>query len=233
MCGRFSIFTPEEALRQLFDYGGVPRNLAPRYNIAPTQDVPLVRVAADRRREMIMAHWGLIPAWSKDRSAAARMINARAETVAEKPSFRSAFRKRRCLIPADGFYEWRQEGDIKQPYRIAFVDDAPFAFAGLWEHWPGSSKEPDDGSDNAPVDSCTILTTEANAQLAAIHTRMPVILDPADYAAWLDVENTPIEAAQALLRSDVHEGMRIYRVSRYVSNPRNDGPKCIEPDELV
>ena len=177
MCGRFTLRAPASALATLFD-GTEEPVVVPRYNIAPTQPVLLLRMNADtRHREWAFAIWGLIPSWSKDPSIGARMINARAETVAEKPSFRAAFRRRRCLIPADGFYEWQKQGSRKQPYLIGLTDDQPFALAGLWETWQGP--------DGSLLESCTILTTDPNELMAPLHNRMPVMLAPDDYEQWL------------------------------------------------
>ena len=178
MCGRFLLHTPVDTLQRAFGFAERP-NLRPRYNIAPTQTVPIVRQKDGGGRELALVRWGLIPSWAKEAGIGGRLINARAETVAEKPAFRGAFRKRRALVPADGFYEWRKrEGDRpKQPLLVRRRDGQPFAFAGLWEHWRGPEGE---------VETCTILTTEANAALAPIHDRMPVILDPACYDRWLD-----------------------------------------------
>jgi len=224
MCGRYSITTPEEAVRRHFGYGGPPRNLAPRYNAAPTQALPVVRQAAGGGRTLELLRWGLIPSWSEDESIGGRLINARGETVAEKPAFRSAFRHRRCLVPADGFYEWAGEGKAKQPYRVTLDDGGVFGFAGLWERWDG----PD-----GPVESFAIVTTEAAASIAHIHPRMPVILDPADYGTWLDADTDP-DRAQALLRPCPPERLRAARVSREVNNVRNDDPSVLEapgPDD--
>ena len=179
MCGRFLLHAPVEVLQRAFGFAERP-NLQPRYNIAPTQTVAIVRRKDDGGgRELALVRWGLIPSWAKDASIGGRLINARAETVAEKPAFRGAFRRRRALVPADGFYEWRKrEGDRpKQPLLIRRRDGQPFALAGLWEHWRGPEGE---------VQTCTIVTTAANVVLAPIHDRMPVILDPASYDRWLD-----------------------------------------------
>ncbi len=221
MCGRYSLTTAPEALRRLFDFDTTP-NLAPRYNIAPTQSAPVVRNAANGGRELTMPRWGLIPSWAKDASIGAKTINARSETVAEKPSFRSAFRHRRCLVPADGFYEWRREGEIKQPFRIGMLDGAAFAFAGLWESWSGA----DDGE---ALESFTILTAEANRKLRPIHARMPVILAPEAYDAWLDASPETVDRARALLRPFPEHPMAFYRVSTRVNSPRNDDPDCLKP----
>ena len=210
-------------------------NLPPRYNVAPTQDVPAVRLRAGAR-ELALLRWGLIPAWAKDPSIGLRMINARAETVAEKPSFRSALAKRRCLIVADGFFEWqKQPKGPKQPYFITTVDGEPFAFAGLWERWdkaqearstdPGSAP----GAGGAPVESCTIVTTEANAALRPIHDRMPVMLSPDRFDAWLDVDGWPPERAVDLLKPFPAARIAAVPVSTRVNSVGNDDPGCIEP----
>ncbi len=222
MCGRYSLTTPLEAVRQLFDFPERP-NLAVRVNIAPSQEVAAVRLEAEKAgaRRFVWLRWGLIPSWAKEPGIGNRTINARAETIAEKPAFRAAFRRRRCLIPADGFYEWKTERGRKQPYRIALEGGAPFAFAGLWERWEGS------GAAGA-VESCTIVTTEANARLKAIHHRMPVILAPGAYEAWLDPATAGAEA-QALLRPAPSEWFTAYRVSPKINSPANDDPALIEP----
>jgi putative SOS response-associated peptidase YedK len=234
MCGRYSLTTPVEGLRQLFDFPERP-NLAPRYNIAPTQSVAAVRRAppvAEQSGEsppaggqhLVLLRWGLIPHWAKDASIGSRMINARAETLAEKPSFRAAFHKRRCLIVADGFYEWqKQDKGPKQPYRIARRDGGPFAFAGLWERWR-------DAAAGSLVESCTIVTTEANALLRPIHDRMPVILPPPAFTAWLDPE-TGSEAALALLRPYGGDDLVAYRISLRVNSVANDDDAIIAPLE--
>jgi putative SOS response-associated peptidase YedK len=222
MCGRYSLTSPTEAVRRMFDFPERP-NLAVRVNIAPSQDVAAVRLGADgaSARHFAWLRWGLIPSWAKEPGIGNRMINARAETIAEKPAFRAAFRRRRCLIPADGFYEWKTERGRKQPYRIALEGGAPFAFAGLWERWAGSEEA-------SAVESCTIVTTEANARLKAIHHRMPVILAPGAYEAWLDPA-TPGAEAQALLRPAPSEWFTAYRVSPKINSPANDDPALIEP----
>lgn len=223
MCGRYSLTTAPEALRQLFNFVDRP-NFGPRYNIAPTQDVWAVRQRPDGRH-LETLRWGLVPPWAKDLSVGSRMINARGETVAERPAFRSAFRHRRCLIPADGFYEWRTEEGRKQPFRIGLKGGAPFAFAGLWESWT----PPDAGPDTRPVETCTIVTCDANEKLRPIHPRMPVILPEDGYEPWLA---TPEEDAQALLGLLVAypaEEMAFYRVSPRVNNVRNDDADCIAP----
>jgi putative SOS response-associated peptidase YedK len=225
MCGRFTLHTAPGLLAELFDLPAEPY-LAPRYNIAPTQPVAIVRTqGADAAREWALVHWGLIPSWSKDPSIGARLINARAETVEEKPSFRAAFRRRRCLIPTDGFYEWQRVGKAKQPYYITLEEGAPFAFAGLWETWVGP--------DGSALDSCTIVTTEANALMEPLHTRMPVIVDPEDYGLWLgrgaETPKDELGGLVDLLRPYPPERMAARTVSKYVNSPFNEGAECIAP----
>ena len=222
MCGRYLITSTIEAIRRVFDVLDSP-NLPARYNVAPTQQVPAVRLAATGR-ELVQMRWGLVPSWAKDLSIGAKMINARAETVAEKPAFRAAFKRRRCLLPADGFYEWQLGSDkAKQPYVIGLEQDGPFAFAGLWESWKGPEGD--------RIESCTIITTTANEKLSAIHHRMPVILAPADYEAWLGGDGEDTAALLALLRPYPEEDMRARPISRHVNNVRNDDPACLAPAE--
>ena len=215
MCGRYSLTTPVEGIRRLFGFAELP-NLPARYNIAPTQPAPVVRRGGDGRRELALLRWGLVPSWAKDPSIGNRLINARAETVADKPAFRSAFKNRRCLVVADGFYEWRKVGDGKQPYRITLPDGGPFAFAGLWERWAPAGEA---------IESFTIVTTDANPRLRPIHDRMPVILDPADHETWLEGG----AAALALLRPFPGDALAVHAVDRRVNNPRHDDPACIAP----
>jgi putative SOS response-associated peptidase YedK len=192
----------------------------PRYNIAPTQQVATVRARADAgRRELVPLKWGLIPSWAKDPKIATQCLNARGETVAEKPAFRSAFKRRRCLILADGYYEWTGPKGKKQPWRFRLRDNAPFAFAGLWECW-----QPQDGD---PVETCTIVTTEANELAVKYHDRMPVILHPADYSRWLDPENQRVEELIPLLAPYPAEPMIAEPVSTLVNSARNESPDCV------
>jgi len=196
---------------------------APRFNIAPTQPVAVVRSSPsepEHERELAWLRWGLIPGWAKDPSVGSRMINARAETAAEKPSYRAAFRRRRCLVVADGFYEWQRTGKRKQPYFIRMQDDRPFAFAGLWESWEGAAE--------GPVESCTLLTTEPNALVEPIHSRMPVILAEDDYARWLDPTIQEPKAIASLVRPFPAEPMVAFAVSTYVNSPSRDDARCIE-----
>jgi putative SOS response-associated peptidase YedK len=221
MCGRFTLTSPAETVAELFELDDVPV-LTPRYNIAPTQPVAVVRSGQTAGgRELAELRWGLIPSWAKDPSIGSRMINARAEGVAEKPSFRSAFRRRRCLVIADGFYEWQKVGTRKQPHYIHLARRRPFAFAGLWEHW--------EDADGDAVDSCTIITTEPNELIAKLHNRMPVILHPRDYILWLDPGVQALDKVQALLQPYPAKDMFAYAIGTRVNNPSNDTPACIEP----
>jgi putative SOS response-associated peptidase YedK len=220
MCGRFTLTTPTPVLAELFlfpDPGPEP----PRYNVAPTQAVATVRAGADPgHRELAWCRWGLIPSWADDPAIGNRMINARAETAAEKPAFRSVIRHRRCLILADGFYEWQKRDGAKQPYYFRRKDGRPFAFAGLWDRWQDGDKR---------IESCTILTTDANDLLRPVHNRMPVILEPEAYERWLDPAVQKVDEVKPFLQPYRAGDMQSYAVSLVVNNPRNDVPKCIEP----
>ncbi|MBI4842162.1 MAG: SOS response-associated peptidase [candidate division NC10 bacterium] len=221
MCGRFSLGTPASTLATQFELFEAPA-WAPRYNIGPTQSAPtVVRAASQLARRFTLHRWGLIPPWAKDPGIGSRLINARAETVATKPAFRQALRERRCLILADGFYEWQRRGRHKQPFHIRMLDGRPFAFAGLWEHW--------EGPEGTVIDSCTILTTTANELVGALHDRMPVILAPQDYDVWLDPAIQEVERLEPLLRPYPAEEMTAHPVSTRVNNPANDSPACVEP----
>jgi putative SOS response-associated peptidase YedK len=217
MCGRYTLRTPVDTLAERFQIDDTLSSIAAGYNIAPTQGVATVLVE-DGKRKLEMLHWGLIPSWADDPSIGNKMINARAETVAQKPPFRKAFRNHWCLVLADGFYEWQKTANGKQPYYIRMQDDSPFAFAGLWE----SRK---DGSE---VRSATIITTDANDAVASIHNRMPVILHPEDYALWLDPDFDEKEQLTTLLKPYPAEAMEAYPVSRRVNSPSNNEPSCIE-----
>ena len=223
MCGRFTLTSPLEALRELFGFDERP-NLQPRVNIAPTQDVmTLRREASDKPLKVDSARWGLVPAWAKDLSIGAKMINARSETVAEKPAFRKALAERRCLIPADGFYEWKTIEGVKQPFRIVRPDRAPFAFAGLWEVWR-------DKQSGEEVKTCTILTTDAAASIKDIHHRMPVIFTGhEEFETWCAAE-AGRKQLETLLRP--FEGLEAYPVSRAINKVANDDLSLLEPVEL-
>lgn len=221
MCGRFTLTDPDADLAVQFSLPEIP-DMQPRYNIAPTQPVAAVRLSPQSQsREMVLLRWGLIPFWAKEPNIGARLINARSETVAEKPAFRAAFRRRRCLVVADGFYEWQKQNGTKQPFYIHLRFLRPFAFAGLWEHW--------EGADASVIESCTLLTTQPNNLLQPIHNRMPVILHPKDYDLWLDPEIQEAGRLQSLLQPFSTEEMDAYPVSRWVNSPGNDDPRCIEP----
>ena len=225
MCGRFTLHASPEQIAAQFDVAE-PERFADRYNIAPTQPVGIVRLNRDATaREWALVHWGLIPSWAKDPGIGSRMINARGETVAEKPSFRAALKRRRCLVPADGFYEWKRLGSRKQPYYIRLRSHEPFAFAGLWEIWAGA-----DGSE---MESCTVITTTPNELMEELHDRMPVVLAPEDYAQWLgtgrDADRREIEQLQHLIRPFDAAKMEAYPVSTQVNRPMNEGAALIAP----
>jgi putative SOS response-associated peptidase YedK len=219
MCGRYTLTVPVEILAEEFGVTGPLPEVPPSYNIAPTQEVAAV-LTDDGERRLEMLRWGLIPSWADDPGIGSRMINARSETVPEKPSFRRAFRERRCLILADGFYEWKRTNDGKQPYYIRMEGGRPFAFAGLWESWRGGREE---------IRSCTILTTEANDRVSNIHHRMPVILAPEDHELWLDPDVREADPLLPLLAPYPDDVMEAYPVSRFVNRPTNDDPRCVEP----
>ena len=218
MCGRFYLDVPPEDLKQHFDLTIISA-LTPRYNIAPSQEIAAI-LSAQQARKLTRLHWGLIPFWARDKKIGYRTINARAETVDSKPAFRAAFKYRRCLIPASGFFEWKPENG-KRPYCIRSVKQPLIAFAGLHEHW-------DDNKGNS-IDSCTILVTQANARIQPIHERMPVILKPADYSAWLDPGNQDTAKLKSLLVPWPEADTLVYPISRRINNPRNDDPQCVEP----
>lgn len=215
MCGRFTLAISPQELAEAFDLAEAPHDFPPRYNIAPSQPIAaILKTAENPQRHFQFLKWGLIPSWSKDPSIGNRLINARGETVAEKPSFRAAFKRRRCLIPSTGFYEWQKQQGGKQPFLIRRSDQQPFAFAGLWETWED-------------ISTATIITTDANELLEPIHDRMPVILDPDDYDEWLDPDNQDTSALQSLLSPLAGEEMEAYPVSNQVNNPSNDSQECI------
>jgi putative SOS response-associated peptidase YedK len=218
MCGRFTLAVPAAEIADLFEVDA-RLNLRPRYNIAPTQQAPVVRAKKDEGRELTLLRWGLIPAWAKDPAIGNRMINARAESVAEKPAFRAAFKARRCLVPADGFYEWQKAGKGKQPFYIRRKDKQPFAFAGLYERWQNRAE-------GEILDTFTIITTEPNGLMAPIHNRMPVIIPEDDYDRWLDPEET---GDPDLLVPYPEEELTAYPISTWVNSPAHDDARCIEP----
>jgi putative SOS response-associated peptidase YedK len=219
MCGRYTFTSPEEAARALFKYTSPPLNLRPNYNVAPTHDVPIVRNRADGGgREMVQVRWGLIPFWAKDTKIAFSTINARVETVQTSGTYRNAFKSRRCLVVADGFYEWKKldpKGKEKQPYRITLKSGQPFGFAGLWETW---------GKGTDAIVSCTIITGPPNELVAKIHDRMAVILPPEHWDAWLGGT-----AGTEVLKPYPAKLMRAYPVDKRVGNVKNNDAKLLEP----
>ena len=226
MCGRFTLRTPAKVIAEQFGLPLIEQSIAliPRYNIAPTQQVFAVRRAKeDGQRQPALLRWGLIPSWAKDASIGNRMINARGETVDSKPSFRKAFRTRRCLIVADGYYEWQKTDKHKQPFFFHRSDDQPFAFAGLWESWSSKAEEAQ------RIESCTIITTTPNDMSRAVHDRMPVILDAPNYDAWLDCEQKDVQCVLHLIRPASNDFLVADPVNTFVNKPTNDSPACIEP----
>lgn len=226
MCGRY--VTKAEAEIERFWHYGWPGNSPERdlvrqlYNAAPTQRLPVIRIHPERGPELVRLRWGLIPSWARDAGIGVKMINARGETLGEKPAFRAAFRRRRCLVPMAGFYEWQKAGTRKVPHYVHLLNAGIFGVAGLYEYWPGK-----DGAE--PVESYTIITTGANELIARLHDRMPVILAEKDHAAWLDPKNEKTDLLQPLLKPYPSDEMRAYPVSTRVNNIQNDGPELIEP----
>lgn len=231
MCGRFAFHSPRDAISRLF---GVefPSEFRPRFNIAPTQSVAAIRCGEEAKggmggpwpAEPAMLRWGLVPTWAKDPGIGNRLINARQETVHRKPAFRAAFRCRRCVVLADGFYEWRRAGDRKIPTYISMKSGEPFAMAGLWERWEG---------DGSLLETCTIITTASNRVLAPIHERMPAILSPENAHRWIDPANTSRDELQGLLEPVDNDALHFWEVDRKVNNPRNDGPELIDASPVT
>jgi len=220
MCGRFTLHLPPELLGAVFGVK-TPLQLKPRYNIAPTQTVPVVRETGEGGRTLAELSWGLVPSWAKDRSIGNRMINARSETVHEKPSFRHALRKRRCIVPASGFFEWSHSDGSRQPWYVTLKDAAPMGFAGLWEIW----QAPDGGA----LETFCILTTAANSLMATIHERMPVILPAADYSSWLLPEQNGVEDLAGFFQPCPADILALVKVSSYVNLPLHNSEECIRP----
>lgn len=226
MCGRFTLQTPASGLAALFDGLRFP-NLIPRYNICPTQPVATIRESSPGEKQVAMLRWGLVPFWAKDLKIGARMINARSETVATKPAFRAAFKSRRCLVLADGFYEWKKDGKTKQPFYISRSDHQPFCLAGLWETWTDKSKD-----DNTPrIETCTILTTTANEILSPLHDRMPVFLERDQFDFWLDPEFSDRPKLESILIPCSSDFLQTHPVDTLVNKVANDSPECIRRSE--
>jgi len=220
VCGRFALSTPPTEIAENFGLDEVPR-LEPRFNVAPGQRIASISQSGEDRRSVLsLRRWGLVPSWAKDEKIGNRLINARAETVAEKPAFRSALRRRRCLVPADGFYEWSGSKGAKQAYFLGFEGRALFAFAGLWEQWTHP--------DGAPLESCTLLTTAAAEQLRVLHDRMPVIVDPADYGLWLNPDVQTPDLVSPVIDRNLGGALDFYPVSNLVNDVRRDDPRCAE-----
>jgi putative SOS response-associated peptidase YedK len=221
MCGRFALYTDPMALAKQFQTANTV-DLQPSYNVAPSQTIPVIR-SENNQRQFALAKWGLIPSWAKDIKIGYNTINARAETVAEKPAFRSAFKYRRCLIPADGYYEWQElaGSKTKQPWYICLKRKQPMALAGLWEHWQGA--------DGSKIESCTVIVTSGNELMINIHDRMPVILREEHWDTWLDTANTDKQSMQNLLTQYPHEEMTAWRVGAEVNSPKNNNQNCIKP----
>jgi putative SOS response-associated peptidase YedK len=221
MCGRFVLVTPGKSLAEHFRLAEEP-SLEPRYNIAPTQPVAIIKAkVGSSHRELKTVRWGLIPFWAKDAKMGARFINARSETASDKPAFRAAFRMRRCLIPADGFYEWKKLEKGSAPYLVVLANRAPFAFAGLWESWKSPGGE--------LIESCTILTTDANELIQPIHDRMPAILSPGHYELWIDPDTKTAESLKQVLKPFPSEAMIMFPVSGKVNKASYDDADCVEP----
>jgi len=226
MCGRYRLSRRKRDIEEHFDSAPWEEEWNPRYNIAPTQIVPVIRQnAKEPTRDLSSMRWGLIPSLAKDPSGAVSMINARAETASTKPAFRDALRFRRCLIPADGFYEWRRSGTIKQPYCFEVNGGELFAFAGLWDRWKGTTGD--------TVETCSILTTTANAMTSAVHDRMPVILHADSYDVWLDPRIQNVAAISELLKPYDARSMRCYPVSTRINHVANDDAECSQRIELL
>lgn len=219
MCGRFALKTPTSQLASHFKLDEAVE-VAARYNLAPGTDIPTIRHSPEGKRVMHLLRWGLAPHWAKDSSIGNKLSNARGETVAEKPSFRDAFKRRRCLVPADGFYEWKAEGKQKQPYYFSMKDGEPFALGGVWESWRAPNGE--------ILRTCCLITTEPNEIMTPVHDRMPVIVSPDDYAQWLTGE---LDEAQALVKPYSIEAMQAWAVSKRVSRSGEEGADLIDPAE--
>jgi putative SOS response-associated peptidase YedK len=221
MCGRFTLTVDPAELKDTFNDYDFPAQFAPRFNIAPSQPVLAISNDGQNRAEFFV--WGLIPSWAKDPAIGNRLINARGETLAEKPSFRGGFKYKRCLILADGFYEWKSQPGtkVKVPHFIHMKDRQPFAFAGLWDEW--------NSPDGSQIRSCTIVTTEPNELMMSIHNRMPVILPPDAYAQWIDPASRMPDSLHALIKPYPADGMAAYPVSTLVNNPKNDRAECVVP----
>lgn len=227
MCGRFTLRASASVIAEQFALFELPPFTA-RFNIAPSQPVPVIRLQPEKpnpQRELVWLQWGLIPSWAESPALGSRLINARAESAAEKPAFRTAIRRRRCLVIADGFYEWQTTDKAKQPYFIHLRDNRPFAFAGMWEAW--------EGPDRSMLETCTVITTEPNELMRPIHNRMPVILPPDAYATWLNPAIQDPRRLATLLVPYTGDGLQAHAVDTFVNTPTHDSPRCIEPAKVL
>jgi putative SOS response-associated peptidase YedK len=222
MCGRYTLTSAPEAIRALFRYAEQP-NFPPRFNVAPTQPIAIVRLN-EGKRQLALVRWGLLPSWVKDPKGFSLLINARGESVLDKPAFRNAMKRRRCLIPADGFYEWQAGGERKRPFYVRAKAGGPLAFAGLWETWTGPNGE--------EMETAAIVTTRANRTLAPIHERMPVILAPEAFDLWLNSADVDATTASALIAPAPDNLLEAYEISTDVNRVANDSPKLVEPVTL-
>ena len=222
MCGRFTLIDTLDKLREYFPIDEAVCEVKPNYNVAPTQEIPVI-VRMDRKNTLDKYHWGLVPFWAEDTHMGNKMINARVETIDKKPAFRRAFKKRRCLIPASGFYEWKGPKGAKQPMYLTRPDSKPFALAGLWEAWDKK------GIEETVYKSCTIITTEADESIRYIHSRMPVILKPESYKVWLDQENQDVENLKDILEGGIITELLSNPVSKRVNKAENNDPSNIKP----
>ncbi len=223
MCGRFAQFSPLEILRQKFKIDSVSCEFTTNYNVAPSNEV-LVIVKQENKNNLEKQHWGLVPRWAKDISTGFRMINARIETIATKPAFRDAFKKHRCLIIADGFYEWKGEKGAKQPYFITIASGEPFAFAGLWDKWNKNK-----GDKEPAYKSCTVITTTADRSISELHDRMPVILSSKYHELWLNPTIQSRKDLDAILHDGLRSDMKYYPVSKQINSVKNNNPSCVAP----
>ncbi len=218
MCGRFTLASKAQTIAEYFGID-LPYDLKPRYNIAPSQDVLVIKQSTEHKPEFCIMRWGLVPAWQKEEEISTQWINARSDTINEKPLFKNLFRHKRCLIIADGFYEWQTTSHGKCPYYIYKSNHQPFAIAGIWEHW--------EGKDGKSIKSCLLLTTEANLEVKAIHHRMPVILQKSQYPSWLNSKNNEIEMLKSFMQPYLPPDLVSHEISTYVNSPKNDDEQCV------
>ena len=224
MCGRFARYSLSRELERYFNAHPAAFEIQPNYNVAPTQQIPVI-IQQEGERHIKKRHWGLVPFWAKDISIGSRMINARVETVTSKPAFRTALKQRRCLIPANGFYEWKGKAGSKQPYFFHLPSGEPFAFAGLWEVWETKEAPPETG----PYKSCTIITTDASDSVKDVHNRMPLILNPEFFDEWLNPENKQLDRIEQIMKSGFVSDLKCYPVSKLVNQVGNNKKECMEP----